>query len=222
MNQTMTNSGLEMTMRGNPLVLAYGLSSKLTLIGRIIHMTRLRNATASASSGWNDILLMAKFKLWRKNTAAQTIGLAAVMAGEIPTGSDGFSSDTFAGIAGFQGSLRRGSLALDLNLETKLAELFTKHSEKKRGEWSFNSAIAWLVPIGSSGIMAVTPLVEFTRIVQWKTEVTGKQFWVSPGIKLTISSFIIEGLFQYPVSQSSTAQSFTLKPGGLIGIRLMF
>ncbi|MEE8335598.1 MAG: hypothetical protein V3S48_04090 [Candidatus Neomarinimicrobiota bacterium] len=222
MNQTMANSGIEMTMRGNPLVLAYGLSSKLALIGRIIHMTRLGNAMAPASSGWNDILLMAKFKLWRENTASQTIGLAGVLAGEIPTGSRGFSSDTYAGIAGFQGSLRRGSLALELNLETKLAGLFTKHSEKKRGEWALNSALAWLIPVGSSGNMAVTPVVEFTRVVEWKTEITGKQFWISPGMKLTISSFIIEGLFQYPVSQASTAQSFTLKPGGLIGIRLMF
>ncbi len=181
MNQTMTNSGIEMKMRGNPLVLAYGVSSKLTLMGRIIHMTQLDNAMAPAQSGWNDILLLAKFKLWRKNTAAQTIGLAGVIAGEIPSGSKGFSSDTYSVIAGLQGSLRRGSLALELNLETKLVGLFTEQTEKESGEWSLNSAIAWLVPVGSSGNIAVTPVVEFTRVVDWKTELTGKHFWVSPG-----------------------------------------
>lgn len=222
MNRTMTNSGVEMQIRGNPLVLAYGLSPKLALMGRIIHMTRLVNSMTPAQSGWSDILLLGKFKLWRKNTAAQTVGLAGVVAGEIPTGSEGFSSDTYAGIAGLQGSLRRGSLIVELNLETKLAGLFTERTEKKSGEWSLNSAIAWIVPVGSSGRMALTPVVEFTRVVNWKTEVTGRHVWVSPGMKLTISSFIIEGLFQYPVSQFSSDQSFKSKPGGLIGIRLMF
>lgn len=222
MNQTITNSGIEMQMRGNPLVLAYGLSPKLALIGRIIHMTQLANSMTPAQSGWSDVLLLGKFKLWRKNTAAQTIGLAGVIGGEIPTGSNGFSSNTYTVIAGLQGSLRRGSLALELNLETKLAGLFTEQTEKEGGEWSLNSAIAWIVPVGSSGSIAVTPVIEFTRVVNWKTEVTGRHFWVSPGMKLTISSLIIEGLFQYPVSQSSTGQSFKSKPGGLIGIRLMF
>jgi len=222
MNQTMTNSDIEMQMRGNSMVLAYGLSSKLALFGRIIYMSQLSNPTAPGRSGWSDVLLLAKFKLWRKNTAAQTIGLAGVVAGEIPTGSEGFSSETYIAITGLQASLRRGALALELNLETKQVGFFTEQTEKKSGEWSLNSTIAWIVPVGSSGRTALTPVLEFSRIVNRKTEVTGRHVWISPGLKLTISSFIIEGLLQYPVSQFSFHKNFKSNPGGLIGMRLMF
>lgn len=101
-----------------PVVLAYGLRHDFTLIlkGTALHRERLMGGDARRQTGFGDLSVLGKYQLYRLNTAEHTLGMAATLGLDAPTGADPFSSETWDLKPGLYGSWRRGPWAMDLNL----------------------------------------------------------------------------------------------------------
>ena len=94
---SMALNNQKMGMYMMPVVLAYGLKSNLTLLCRqpIMRRDMSMMGAGHAENGFGDLFVMGKFKLYRRNTPNYTLGMAATIGIEAPTGSDAFSSKTW-------------------------------------------------------------------------------------------------------------------------------
>jgi len=208
----MTHANMAMHTRAVPFVAAYGFSSRMTIMGRTIYKNISTSNGMSSGAGLDGLMLMGKFRLLRRNSEFYTLGLSAIVGGEVPFkfGKDNGKTSSIRG--GLLGSLRRRPAAIDVNLA------FSRSTTAREGSINLNNALAWVIPIRSSSQMAFTPVIEFTRNIEMGKTTSGVS-WVSPGFKLTISSFILEGLVNFPLSD--TAGMIEYQTGSLLGLRIM-
>ena len=95
--------------------------------------------------------------------------------------------------------------------------------------FSIETAIAYQLSLGEDAELAFAPVFEssYQKILSdnldgAEIENTGESvLLLSPGLKITRSSFIIEGLIQFPVWQKQTGVQTERDTGFLIGIRWM-
>jgi hypothetical protein len=204
------NRQMEVNVWNN--VLAYGLRRNLTLMVRQPYMRRKMTMGGSSvsKSGLGDFMVMGKYGLYRKNTADYILGVAATMALEMPTGSDAFTSDTWDLKPGLFLSWRNGVDPGDeLELDFALARQFS---------------------IGESADAAFSPVLEISYRDVSANQLAGQSLphsgesvlFLSPGAKLTLSSFILEVLVQIPVSQSQKGIQTERDTGFILGVRYMF
>lgn len=201
---------MEMTTRVFPFVVAYGLSHRFTVIGRVIYrqVNYSMPIMGKSESGFSSFSIMGKTKIYRFNSAEQTVGISMLAGVGFEESGRGVAPAT-----GFQGSYRRGQLAIDMNLEGNL------NVNSNQGNLSFNSAFAWLLPVPGNGQLAVTPVLEST--IQFFTDgIPTNRIWLSPGLKVTWFSYIMEVLLSNPLSES--VGTMKAHPGWLVGVRLMF
>lgn len=224
----------EMETFALPLVVAYGYSPDLMLM--VKQVTKFRNmemgmtGETTRDSGLDDIFLLGKYKLFRRNTRDYTFGLAATLGVELPTGTNGFSSHTVDLRPGMFASWRSGPWASDLNFSYKwngFADRGT-NSLNPGDELALDFALGHQFSIDSDN--SLTPVVELSyshtfpdRRFDRNLDNTGRStLYLSPGIKLTMSSFIIEALVQFPVWQDNEGNQLKQKPTIIIGTRFMF
>ena len=84
---SMNNSMMSMKTHMIPLVLAYGVTSGFTVMARGMYVSQTVENTSEVNNGINDLFLLLKFKLYRKNTANYVFGIAPHIASNIPIGS---------------------------------------------------------------------------------------------------------------------------------------
>lgn len=199
--RTMNMSGMGMnhTVNAYPFVAAYGIKPSVAIIGRIL-LKKTSNANIHSNS--KNFLLLVKPRLYRINTSSYTIGVSGVI-GSLYEKESGTSL-----VTGLQGSFRRERFAMDHNIDLGYA---INSSELNS---NFNSAFSWLIPIKNSRNLSFSPVLESS----FSTE-NSNRFTLSPGAKITISSFIIEALYSFPLYQSSSSMKF--ENGWLFGLRLM-
>ena len=97
-------------------------------------------------------------------------------------------------------------------------------------ELSVDLALAHQFSIGQKADMSLSPVLELSykhifpdRKRGYNLSDTGESlFFVSPGIKFTKSSFILEALLQFPVWQDHDGSQLEQGTRLLIGIRYMF
>lgn len=215
-------------------VLAYGLKRNLTLMVRqpfFLQEMSMAGATRT-TSGRGDFMVMAKYGLHRINTADYTFGLATTLGLKVPTGNTGFSSETWDLKPGVYLSWRNRTWAWDLSASyfwNGFAD--DNHLGIDPGdELSLDWALARQFSIGSGADMTLTPLVELSYIWTEGDRLSGEDvlntgdsvLFLSPGVKLTISSLIMEALVQFPVSQDQNGMQPERGTGFIMGIRYMF
>lgn len=217
-----------------PAVVAYGLKPNLTLLIRqaASRSEMLMNGNSDSQSGLTDLFLLAKFRMSRVNTADYTIGLAPTIGLEIPTGQEGFTSDSWDLHLGYFVSGRRGPWGMDLNalyIWNGMAK--TGDSDLELGdEYSADLAFAYQYGFGYDSEYAFAPVLEFNykninsnSIDDMAVENTGESFiQLSPGFKFTRSSFIVESLLQLPVWQDQEGLQTERDIGFLVGLRYMY
>ncbi len=216
-----------------PVVVAYGLRSDLMImIRQTIRETRMQMAGQSTSNtGLTDLFVLGKYRLYRVNTPGYTLGVAPTVGIEIPSGQEGFSSDTWDLRLGCFVSGRVGTWGLDVNgawLWNGMAG--SGSSDIDPGdELTLEIALANQISLASDASVTLGPVIEssYLRVSSDSrdgrtVDNTGESvLLLSPGLKLTWSSLIVEGLVLLPVWQDQEGLQTERKPGFLIGFRLM-
>jgi hypothetical protein len=217
-----------------PVVVAYGVRSDLAVMIRQVYMHRemVMSGNESSNSGLSDLFVLAKYKAFRINQPSYTLGVAPTIGLEIPTGNREFTSNSWDMQMGLFGSGRSGSLAMDINLTYAwLGIAGTDDSDIDPGdEYSFEYAVAYQVGVGEDANLAIAPVLESSYKVTASDKDAGQKvantgesiLLLSPGVKITRSSFIAEGLIQFPVWQSQTGMQTKRDIGLIVGVRVMF
>lgn len=216
-----------------PFVVAYGLRPELTLMVRQVYLSRTMtmNGMDTKTDGLHDLFVMAKYRALRKNTRDYTFGLAPSIGLSLPTGADGIGSKSLDLSLGLNGSYRRANWAVDANFEVGIDGVSGKGGEYTRGETiSLVTAIARQFSIGAGARNALAPVVEVAwvnagtrRLAGVDVPNTGESYMqLSPGLKFTHSSLILESLVMIPVWQDQEGMQTELEVSGLIGVRVMF
>ncbi|MHC4216772.1 MAG: transporter [Planctomycetota bacterium] len=217
-----------------PVVIAYGLWPELTLMARqtVKHRKMSMRGSVSRDTGLDDLFVLGKYKLYRKNTREYTFGIASTLGLEFPTGDDDFGSETWDLQPGLFTSWRSGPWASDLSVAYKWNGFADrgKNGLNPGNELSVDLALAHQFSIGGKADTSLTPVVEFNykhilpdRLSGRDVANTGESlFFVSPGIKFTKSSFILEALLQFPVWQDREGSQLKQGTRLIVGTRLMF
>ena len=212
-------------------VLAYGITHDVTLMIKQLNIRRtmIKGGTEQIISGLSDLAVMGKFGLYRKNSRHLTLAVAPTIAVKMPTGKEEFSTGTWDVQAGIYGSWRSGRWGSDLNVSYAWTGFAGASSSglDPGDETGLDAAFSHQFSIGSAGNISLTPVLEFTyrytsadQQDEIETVQAGSIFFISPGLKYTWNSFILEFLVQFPASQ--TYPNAEQKSRILAGFRYMF
>jgi hypothetical protein len=227
------NPSMEMKAYMFPLMVAYGLRSDATIMIRQAFMRREMTmmGNSNINSGLGDLFVLGKYRLIRINTPTYTLGIAPTLGLEFPTGEEQFTSNSFDLRSGMFLSGRMHSLRLDLNLSYVWNGMaLTNDTNIDPGnEFAVEAAVSRQFGIGDNANFAIAPVLEssFQKLFAdndngTTISNTGESiFLVAPGLKLTRGSFILEGLVQFPVSQSQEGSQTERSTTFILGIRLM-
>lgn len=217
-----------------PTVLAYGLRPDLTLMLRqtVKEQKTVIAGSSSRNTGLEDLFILGKYKLYRRNTPDYTFGIATTLGLELPTGADSFTSETWDLQPGLYTSWRSGPWATDFNIT------YTWNGFADRGvgginpgnELSLDWALAYQFIFGEKARVSLAPVLELSyknilsdRLHGRDLPNTGESvFYLSPGIKFTVSSFILEALMQIPVWQDQEGSQLKQGTRIIVGTRFMF
>jgi hypothetical protein len=231
-NLTKMNQKMEMYMI--PVVLAYGLKSNLTLLVRqpVLRRDMSMMGTSNADNGFGDLFVMGKFKLYRRNTENDTLGVAATIGIEAPTGSSAFSSRTWDLQPGLYFSWRRGGLGSDVSVAYTWNGFAGegKNNVNPGNELAIDWAASYQVAIGERARISMAPVLEVSYRVISSNRLNGRDLentgesilYISPGIKFTSLSLVLEALVQIPVAQKRNGNQIKRNSTLLFGLRYMF
>jgi len=227
------NQKMEMYMV--PVILAYGLKSNLTILCRqpIMRRDMSMMGASHAENGFGDLFVMGKFKIYRQNTLNYTLGMAATIGIEAPTGSEAFSSKTWDLQPGLYFSWRRGSLGTDVSISytwNGFANKGQNGAVNPGNELSFDWAVSYQFGLGTNSRISMAPVLEVSykdnssdRLNSRDIENTGESIlYISPGFKFTMSSLILEALLQLPVAQNRNGIQIDRNASWILGLRYMF
>lgn len=217
-----------------PMIVAYGVRPDLTVMARqrVKHREMSMSGSTSRDTGLDDFFVLGKYKLYRRNTRESTFGVASTLGLDFPTGDDDFSSETWDLQPGLFSSWRNGPWASDVNIAYK----WNGFADKGKGgvdpgnEFSIDLAIAHQFSIAKRADLSLTPVLEFNYEHTSPDKLSGSEvsntgeslFFVSPGIKFTNSSFILEVLLQFPVQQDQEGSQLKQGTRLIVGTRFMF
>ena len=217
-----------------PVVVAYGFRPDLTFMirQRIKHRKMMMNGSVSRDTGFGDLFVLGKYKLYRRNTREATFGIASTLGLDMPTGDDDFGSETWDLQPGLFTSWRSGPWASDFNIAYKWNGFADRGKDglDPGNELSVDMALAHQFSIGGRADMSLSPVLEFNyehtlpnRLSGHDVSNTGESLsFVSPGIKFTKSSFILEALLQLPVWQDQEGSQLKQGTRLIVGTRVMF
>jgi hypothetical protein len=218
-------------------VLAYGLLRNLTVMIRqpVIRRTMTMMTMAGGkmkSSGAGDLGIMVKYGMYRRNTRNSTFGVAALLGFGIPTGAQEVSSDTWNMKPGLYFSWRGRPWAADISVAYNWNSFTGKDSLDfdPGDELALDMAVSYQFSFGEKSRVALAPVMELSYKKVTRDQMNGLDIadsgesvlFLSPGIKLVVSSFILEALLQVPVWQKQEGIQLKRTPGLLFGIRWMF
>lgn len=224
----------EMDMLVWNTVLAYGLLRNVTVMVRqpVMRRTMTMGAAEMKSSGAGDLGVMVKYGIYRRNTQNSTFGTAVLLGFGIPTGAEDISSDTWNMKPGIYFSWRGRPWAADISVAYNWNSFTGKRSSgfDPGDELALDMAVSYQFSFGKKARVALAPVLELSYL-----KVTGDQMegldiadtgesvlLLSPGIKLVVSSFILESLLQVPLWQKQEGLQLKRTAGLLFGIRWMF
>lgn len=213
-----------------PAVAAYGLRPDVTLMLRqaFARMDMTMGTAGTRNSGFGDLLIMGKYRALRHNSPGYTLGLAPLLGLEVPTGKAPFTSEGWDLKTGLFFSARISSWALDLNLAYTWNGIAGGGDRVRNEVFEAVNALAYQFDVGEQSRTALAPVIElsytnFSRDrISGVTQPASGESWVhlSPGVKFTHSSIIVESLLQVPVWQNQMGNQPELRLGGLFGIRI--
>jgi hypothetical protein len=220
----MENDMMEMEAQMIPVMLGYGLSNKVTVMARGVYMQRSTEPGGVDRSGPDDLFLLSKFRLFRKNTANYTLGIAPFVASNFPTGAQEISNRTWNPRAGLNISFRPRFMAVDLSASYVFYDVAGKLSEEAAGRFNLNMALSGMIPVGNTSKQVVAPVLEINYVSEGRAGSEKSEQWlfVSPGVTYRYSSLAVDLLYQQPVWGTELQGQMSQQPRWIEGLRYMF
>ncbi len=221
-----------MTTLMNPLMLAYGLLPRMTVIARqpLMHRRMKMVASSRTDTGFGDFSFLSKYSILRVNRPEFIFAISPMLGIELPTGDKDFGSNTWDILSGVYVSARRGPLGADLNFEYRRNRVGRRRATRPGDEITLNLATAYQFTLNDAATLSLWPVLETSYThsnPNWTT--TGRvadsgedAVLVSPGIKIAYQSFILEMLLQIPAYQRQRGSQLEREVGGILGVRYMF
>ncbi|MDF1571768.1 MAG: hypothetical protein P1P82_09155 [Bacteroidales bacterium] len=208
-----------------PVVVAYGVRPGFTLMMRNMYMRQTMGSN-DAMNNLMDPLLLAKFRLYRKNTANWVLGVAPHLATNVPLGFSDMNPRSWNPEVGMNISFRPRFLSFDLSTVYQADDLFAQNEFSGGGEFRVNSAFSSVVPLSPGGEIAIAPVLEMNYLRRNNEGMDRSLFqqllFVSPGASLMSSLLTLEMLLQVPVYQQDPV-SYTDQGARIIaGLKIMF
>jgi hypothetical protein len=221
---SMSNSMTAMNTQMTPLVLAYGVTSGFTVMAKGMYVNQKVENTSNVTEGINDLFLLTKFRLYRKNTAKYVLGLSTFIASNIPIGSTKISNRSLNPEFGLNISFRPRLFFIDFSASYMLSDLSGKLASKPGNKLSINSAFSTLIPLKSNSSNAISPVLETTYTYQSEGDAnpSNELLFFSPGISFIHSALSLEALVQIPVYQSENVNLMNQNSRLILGIKYMF
>lgn len=225
-NMYMYNSMMSSTNQMVPVVLAYGVTSNFTLMGRGLYRSQnvyVNNNTIN--SGIDDFYLLSKLKVYRKNTAKYSFGIAPFIATNIPAGNSALSAKTWNPEIGVSVSMRPRFWSFDLNALYRSCDITNKGGNGLNNNLEFHFAAAHQIVFNQNSSFSIFPVLESSYVNQNATAESNQSFerlFVSPGIQIMYKNYMIEALYQQPVYQNVVSNAVEVKYNFIIGTKIMF
>jgi hypothetical protein len=223
----MYNSGMETYIHSFPLVVAYGVTSNITLMMRqSYNIKNVISNEKTSQNGLNDPYILIKIKAFRKNTSKYTFGIAPTIATNIPVGNNQISNNIWSPKTGVNCSFRHRFWLFDVNVSYTFQDLNNKSTKSYNDILNINSAFSRLIPNKNNSDILFSPVMEFSYLHEFNAvniaEIfTAKKLFGSPGFKVVYSSFVFEALYQIPLYQNTSEAVMKSRGNFIIGIRYM-
>ncbi len=220
----MESGVMETNMRMIPVMLGYGLSNKVTLMARSVYVQRSFEPAGENRSGLDDFFLLSKFRLYRKNTARYTIGIAPFVASNIPAGAEEISNRTWDPRAGLNITFRPRFMSVDLSTSYVFFDVARKLQDDPAGRFNLNMAFSGIIPLGKSSEQIISPVVEINYASEGNEDSDKSQQWlfISPGLTYRYASMAVDLLYQQPVWETERTGQMSQQPRWIVGMRYMF
>lgn len=235
MQKSMTDALINREMKTNSLnsVLAYGFRSNITFIIKTIFLFKnmeIGNQKIEIN-GLGPLMLLTKYGFYRYNDKETTLGIAGSVELALPTGSGGVTSDNWDIETGLLLSIRHFKNSFHINAFYRINDVSSEQSKVITGnEFKANFSYTIQFPLGSSSELSLAPVLEINYLNKYadfhQNDISLNNnesvLFISPGIKFTKSSFIIESLYKIPVYEVSGSATMLWDTNALIGIRYLF
>ncbi len=225
-SMSMSNDMMTTRTQMFPVVFAYGLRPGITVMARNMYVRSLSGNNEEIKRGFNDPFLLAKFRLYRINTANYVFGIAPHIASNIPVGNALISNRTWSPELGLNISFRPRFFSFDFSASYVINDIASKMTPVEGDIFNWNSALAAIVPLNENASTVLAPVAEINYQrsgISSEPESVGRDlFMLSPGLSLIASSLVLELLYQVPVLQTSIAGGMKHQPRFITGIKYMF
>ncbi|MCF8226320.1 MAG: hypothetical protein K9J30_10630 [Bacteroidales bacterium] len=221
---SMHNGLMTMNTHMVPMVLAYGITSGFTLMARGMYVHRADENNSMVNRGVNDLFVLSKFRLLRKNTASYSFGIAPYLASNLPVGSTEISNRTWNPEIGFNISFRPRFFAIDMSTSYVITDISGKLVNNPGNVYMINTAFSALIPFKSNSEFAISPVLEGSYLNQQAGggNPSNEILFASPGVSFIYSNLALEGLVQLPVYQDKNLGSPDQNARLILGIKYMF
>ena len=189
---TMTNPTMRTNTHMIPMVLAYGVTPGFSLMTRGMYVYNSFSNSAEVKSGFNDLYVLSKFRLYRKNTANYVFGLAPHIASNVPIGNTDISERTWNPELGLNISFRPRFFSIDISASYIISDILEKSTIEQDNVLSLNTAFSAIIPLKNKSSNAISPVVEMSYILEGNNindDLTNRDlFFLSPGVSFIHSS----------------------------------
>lgn len=221
----MENSMMKMNALMIPVVLAYGITSGFSMMAKGVYERKFYSNTTEINNGINDLYLLSKFRLYRKNTSNYVFGVAPHIASNIPIGSKNVSNRTWNPEIGLNISFRPRFLSIDLSTYYTFIDAMKKISTEHINRYNLDIAFSGKIPLEAKSSQLLSPVIEFNyTIIGKQNNIDGNEevIFISPGLSFINSSLVFEALFQVPAYQSEKVGEMTQISRWIFGFKYMF
>ena len=220
---SMQNDMMKSTTQMVPLVAAYGLTPAVTVLGRGVFINRSFSNDPNDVQGFDDLFFMSKFRLYRKNTASYTIGVAPYIGSNVPVGNEKLSNRTLNPVAGVSISFRPRFFSVDFSTSYVVGNILNENVTVDGDIFNMNAAFSAIVPLGND---ALSPVIELnyqkSGVNSDNSAFSADFLFLSPGASYIHGSLVFEALAQFPVYQTTMVNGMRQNPRLIVGVKYMF
>lgn len=219
----MDNNMMEMNTRMAPVMLGYGVTSGVAIMARTAYVHRSFEPGGKQNNGFNDPFLLTKYRLYRKNTADYTLGVAPFLASNIPVGAEEISNGAWNPRAGVNISFRPRFMAADLSVAYVFTDISNEVADAPSNEVYIDLALSGMIPLKNSSQQAISPVLEVNFASEGsKVGKSEKWLFISPGATYRYASFAFDLLYQMPVYETDRDGQMSQQARWITGFRYMF
>ncbi len=212
----MENSMMKASTQMVPVVVGYGITSGISVMARGMYVHRSNSNSTEVNRGVNDLYLLSKFRLFRKNSSSYSFGIAPYIASNVPIGAKAVSNRTWNPEVGLNISFRPRFLSFDLSTNYTFGDVLEKISADHHNQYHLDFAFSGKIPLNAKSSQIISPVLEFNY------SGNNNLLFISPGVSYMYSSFAFEALYQIPINESERADQMYQVARWIVGLKYLF